>query len=108
VDDTIFRAAFELTKDKPIPDRAFKMRSPTGSDDFIVMTLAGRVEPDLKAFPDVKKGLEDEVINSRKQRRLETWIARQRQHSKIEINQHLLGVGSKTHRGSQQGPNDDW
>jgi hypothetical protein len=108
-DDTIFRAAFELTKDKAIADHVFNIKSPTGADDFIVMTLADRADPDLTAFPEAKKGLEDEINNSRKQRQLETWIDRQRKQSKIEINQHLLAAGRKTRGGSQQGqPDDDW
>ncbi len=108
-DDTIFRAAFGLTRDKAIPDRVFEIKSPSGSIDYIVMTLADRVEPDLKLFPEAKKGLEEDLINSRKRRQMETWIARQRQESKIEINQRLLAVAGKNKRGSQQGsPNDDW
>jgi len=92
VDEDLARAVFELTKEKPVPDKVFELSPPAGLGlpSYVVVQLLDRVEPDLTAFPEAKPVLTNQMLAGRRQGQLAAWLQHQRETAQIEVNQAFL------------------
>ena len=90
VDEDLARAVFELTKEKPVPERVFQIKSPFGQPTFVVVALKDRIEADLDAFAEKKDELRQQSLGKRRQVQLASWLQNQRDRSEIEVNQGFL------------------
>ncbi len=104
LDKDLARAAFELTEDKPIPDKVWKVSGPMGGDSYVVFRLIEQIPPDMSKFDEVKAGLSEQMLSVRRQRQLTSWLERKRSASTIEVNEQLragldpLAVGPRQNR----------
>jgi parvulin-like peptidyl-prolyl isomerase len=92
IDEDLAKAVFDLTKDKPVPDRVFELSPPMGLGlpTFVVVRLLDRAEPDMSAFPDAKPVLTTQLLASRRQGQLTAWLQYQREKARIDVNQAFL------------------
>ena len=92
IDEDLARAVFELTKDNPVPDRIFELSPPMGlgRPSYVVVQLNDRK---LKAARELKEAntvLANQILASRRQGQLTSWLEHQRQTAQIEVNQAFL------------------
>jgi peptidyl-prolyl cis-trans isomerase D len=90
IDKDFARAAFELSKDKPVPDQAYKQSGQFSGEAYIVYRLIDRVDPDMNKFAEAKEKLRNMQIGMRQQMQLRNWIRQKQSVAKIKINQALL------------------
>jgi peptidyl-prolyl cis-trans isomerase D len=92
IDEDLARAVFELTKEKPIPDKVFELAPPAGlgRPSYVVVQLKERVEPDMTAFPEAKSALTNQFLANRRQGQLAAWLQHQNKTGQIEVNQAFL------------------
>jgi parvulin-like peptidyl-prolyl isomerase len=92
IDENLARTVFELTKEKPIPEKVFELSPPAGLGlpSYVVVQLKDRVEPDMTAFPEAKPVLTNQFLAGRRQGQLTAWLEHQRENAQIEVNQAFL------------------
>lgn len=77
--DELKRDAFNLTKETPSPLRFYEI-----SQKFIIPTLKEKEEFDKTKFEAEKEKLKKELLNSKKDYLLQSWLERRKEISKIE------------------------
>ena len=104
LDKDLARAAFELTEDKPNPDKVWKIRGPIGGQTFVVFRLVERSEPDMAKLEETKERLRSQLLAGRRMRQLNSWLERQRETAMIEVNEALRANVNPLAPQAQQGP----
>ena len=89
LDEDLARSAFELTKDKPIPDKVWKVAGAMGGDSYVVFRLIERFPPDMDKYKEARAELLEQMLSERRQHQLTSWLERRREVSTIEINEQL-------------------
>jgi peptidyl-prolyl cis-trans isomerase D len=76
---------FKLSGKKPLPNKAVKGRS-----GYYVIRLKDRKEPEADAFTKEKKGLTDNLLQTKRQKAFRAWLADVRKNSEVTIEKGLL------------------
>ena len=78
-------AAFNLSKNKPVPETVVK-----GQKGFYIIQFKDRKEPDMEEFKKQKSDLLDKLLQMKKQRAFEEWLSQLRNNSEITIEEGFL------------------
>ncbi|MBN2493174.1 MAG: SurA N-terminal domain-containing protein [Deltaproteobacteria bacterium] len=90
LDKKLARTAFELTAQKPYPDEVVETSSPLGGKVYIVMRLNARSEPDMDKLAEKRDNLRQNLLRSRQQRQIESWLQQARDSAEVQTRQALL------------------
>jgi peptidyl-prolyl cis-trans isomerase D len=81
----INKAAFALTPEKPLSQKALQTRQ-----GWCVFRLKKRQPPDSEGFGDEKENIVNRLTEQKRQSVYQSWLADLKSRSKIDINQELL------------------
>ena len=90
LDKDLARAAFALSKDKPVVEKVYESKGPIGGHNFLVMKLKDKAEPDWDKFNEQTDGLRKMQLMSRQQRQLNSWLQNRRDVAVVETKASLL------------------
>ncbi len=90
LDKDLARAAFALSKDKPVAEKVYESKGPIGGHSFLVMKLKDKTEPNWDKFNDQADGLRRMQLMSRQQRQLNSWLQNKRDVAVVETKASLL------------------
>ena len=88
IDKDLARAAFELTKEKPIPEKVWQV-SGFGGKTHVVFRLIDKIEPDMAMFAEAEPVLRKNLLAGRRQHQLSSWLDSKREASAIQVNEAL-------------------
>jgi len=83
-DNAVSQKAFELSTERPLPDRAIK-----GQKGFYVIRLKSRRLPDALEFDKEKQQLEETLVNQKRLKAFNAWLSEARQRSDISIREEF-------------------
>lgn len=83
-DNAVSQAAFQLTSENPLPDSAIK-----GQKGFYVVRLKARRLPDAEEFAKEKQQLQETLVNQKKLKAFNAWLAEARERSDITIREEF-------------------
>ncbi len=83
-DNSVSQKAFELSSEDPLPDSATK-----GQKGFYVIRLKARKLPDAQEFDKEKQQLQDTLVNQKKLKAFNAWLAEARKRSEITIREEF-------------------
>jgi peptidyl-prolyl cis-trans isomerase D len=81
----IAEAAFALSKDKLFPESAVK-----GAKGYYVIRFKERRDPSAEGFVTEKDGIKKALLEQKKMKTFETWLAQAKGRSKIEVDKEFL------------------
>jgi len=84
-DQALADAAFNLSAAEPLPESPIDGRS-----GFYVIAFADKQMPDAQAFEKKKAQVIQELMNQKKSRYMDAWIAQMREKSEIEISEQII------------------
>ena len=84
-ESSISQAAFELSKDKPLPESALK-----GRQGWYVIQFKNRQIPEDDGFDKEKAAISSRLEDQKRQAVLQSWLADLRARSVVEINEELI------------------
>lgn len=81
---------FKLSGKKSLPDKVVKGRS-----GYYVIKLKERKEPETEAFTKEKKGVTDNLLQTKRQKAFRAWLADVRKNSEVTVEKGLLNEESQ-------------
>lgn len=84
-DQTLMDAAFNLSASEPLPDAPIN-----GQKGYYVIAFADKQLPDSEAFEKEKEQMVQQLLDQKKSRYMDAWIAQLREKSEIEISEQII------------------
>ncbi|MDZ7830958.1 MAG: SurA N-terminal domain-containing protein [Desulfobacterales bacterium] len=84
-DQALMDAAFNLSASEPLPDTPID-----GQKGFYIIAFADKQMPDPENFETEKEQVVQQLLNQKKSRYMDAWIAQLREKSEIEISEQII------------------
>jgi peptidyl-prolyl cis-trans isomerase D len=85
--EELLNAAFALTAEKPVADKAFKI-----GDRYYVVELKERLKPDETTYAQKREELRTTALNRRRSEMVRTLVKQLREKASVEVNDRLLNT----------------